>query len=249
MRLPTQSGRISFDYKIKRFLQGCLLSPEMAHVHWNGTQSERQKRSLYRFADSECMAKWLLEVEPEGGLQRFLDFDQRYYLADDILYKTDRMSMAHSVEVRPPFLDPRIVDFAASLPEDFKLHGKISKYVLRRLMADKLPPEILSRPKMGFDIPAHDWFRGPLRQFLLDTLNRQAIEGTGLFHWAGIERLIARHLQRKENAGYQLWGLLVLTLWIKRWNIELPVSDQQPQTVGEELEVLAASPELALSST
>lgn len=249
MRLPTQSGRISFDYKIKRFLQGCLLSPEMAHVHWNGTQSERQKQSLYRFADSECMKKWLLEVQPEGGLQRFLDFDQRYYLADDILYKTDRMSMAHSVEVRPPFLDSRIVDFAAALPEDFKLHGKISKYVLRRLMADKLPPEILNRPKMGFDIPAHDWFRGALRQFLLDTLNRQTIESSGLFHWAAVERLISRHLLKKENAGYQLWGLLVLTLWIKRWNIELPVSDPQPQTMGEELEVLAASPELALSSS
>jgi asparagine synthase (glutamine-hydrolysing) len=185
-------------------------------------------------------------VAAGNGLQRFLDFDQLYFLADDILYKTDRMSMAHSVEVRPPFLDSRIVDFAAGLPEDFKLHGKTSKYVLRRLMADKLPAEILNRPKMGFDIPAHDWFRGPLRQFLLDTVNKDAIETSGLFHWPAIESLISRHLQKKENAGYQLWGLMVLLLWIKRWHIELPPAEQLVPVLAEDLEVLA-SPQLALS--
>jgi len=249
MRLPAQNGRISFDYKVKRFLQGCLLSPEMAHVHWNGTHSETDKNSLYRFAGSGRVANWLRHINRGKGLQRFLDFDQRYFLADDILYKADRMSMAHSLEVRPPFLDPRIVDFAASLPEDFKLHGKTSKYVLRRLMAGKLPPEILHRPKVGFDIPAHDWFRGPLREFLLDTITREAIEATGLFHWPAVERLILRHLQKKENAGYQLWGLMVLLLWIKRWNIELPAGECAPEMLVEEVEVLASSPQLALSSS
>ena len=108
------------------------------------------------------------------GLQRFLEFDQRYYLADDILYKVDRISMAHSLEVRPPFLDPRIVDFATRLPDDFKLRGQQSKYVLRRLMQNKLPPYVLRRPKIGFDIPIHDWFRGVLRPLLLDTLSEEA---------------------------------------------------------------------------
>ena len=246
MRLPAANGRISFDYKVKRFLQGCLLSPEMAHVYWNGTNSESDKRSLCRFGNPGGLVSWLEQMATGNGLQRFLDFDQLYFLADDILYKTDRMSMAHSVEVRPPFLDSRIVDFAAGLPEDFKLHGNTSKYVLRRLMADKLPAEILNRPKMGFDIPAHDWFRGPLRQFLLDTVNREAIEASGLFHWPAVERLISRHLQKKENAGYQLWGLMVLLLWIKRWHIELPPAEQVLPVLAEDLEVLA-SPQLALS--
>ena len=246
-QLPAQNGRISLDYKIKRFLQGCLLSPEMAHVYWNGTLSERDKRLLYRFADSACLVRWLEGMDGRSGLQRFLDFDQRYFLADDILYKADRMSMAHSLEVRPPFLDPRIVDFAAALPDDFKLHGKTSKYVLRRLMEGKLPDETLERPKVGFDIPAHDWFRGPLREFLLDTLSRDAVEDTGVFHWAAVERLISRHLQRKENAGYQLWGLMVLMLWIRRWNIELPAAEQVPDLALADLEVLASSPQLALS--
>lgn len=247
MRLPAQNGRISFDYKLKRFLQGCLLSSEFAHVHWNGTNSETDKYSLCRFAASGGMTAWLRQIDRRAGLQGFLDFDQRYFLADDILYKADRMSMAHSLEVRPPFLDPRIVDFAASLPEDFKLRGRSSKYVLRRLMEGKLPSEILHRPKMGFDIPAHDWFRGPLRTLLLDTINRQSIEATGLFHWPIVERLLMRHLHKEENAGYQLWGLMVLLLWIKRWSIELPATAEAPEMLVEELDVLT-SPELALSS-
>ncbi|MBV9073278.1 MAG: asparagine synthase (glutamine-hydrolyzing) [Acidobacteria bacterium] len=249
LRLPAQKGRISFDYKLKRFLQGSLLSPEMAHVYWNGTHSEADKHALCNFALTGAMKHWLDEAAPRGGLQRFLDFDQRYFLADDILYKADRMSMAHSVEVRPPFLDPRIVDFAAALPEEFKLHGRTSKYVLRRLMAGKLPAEILHRPKVGFDIPAHDWFRGPLRRFLLDTLNRETVEATGLFRWPAVERLIARHLERKENAGYQLWGLMVLLLWIRRWNIELPATDQVSEVLVGDLELVATPAQLVLSSS
>ena len=81
----------------------------------------------------------LQDLRPGRGLERFLEFDQRYYLADDILYKVDRISMAHSLEVRPPFLDDRIVDFANRLPDDYKLRGSQSKYVLRRLMQNKLP--------------------------------------------------------------------------------------------------------------
>ena len=246
-QLSAQDGRISFEYKLKRFLEGSLLSPELAHIFWNGTNSERDKQKMYIFA--EGLNSWMKEMKGTG-LQRFLDFDQRYYLADDILYKVDRMSMAHSLEVRPPFLDPRIVDFSRRLPEDFKLRGSTSKYVLRKLMAGKLPQEILHRSKMGFDIPVHDWFRGALRSMLLETLNRDAVEATGLFRWPQIERLIQRHLERRENAGYQLWGLMVLLMWMKRWNIELPAVEQVSEVLVEDLEVVgSSSPQLALSSS
>jgi len=249
-RLPVQDGRISFEYKAKRFFEGSLLSPEMAHVFWNGTHSEREKQAIYLFADSDRVRSWVSQMRRGGGLQRYLDFDQRYYLADDILYKVDRMSMAHALEVRPPFLDPRIVDFAASLPDNLKLNGSTSKYVLRRLMADKLPGHVLHRSKMGFDIPVHDWFRGPLRQLLLDTLSRDAVEATGLFRWPAVEGLIQRHLDRRKNAGYQLWGLMVLLMWMKRWNIELPATDQVSEVLVEDLELAASSsPQLALSSS
>jgi asparagine synthase (glutamine-hydrolysing) len=146
--------------------------------------------------------------------------DQSYYLPDDILYKTDRMSMAHSLEVRPPFLDHRIVEFAASLPEGFKIRGITQKLILKELMRHKLPRMVTKRPKVGFDIPAHDWFRGALRSLLLDTVTTAAVKATGIFDWRAIQGLIRDHMERRINAGYHLWGLLTLFLWMKRWGIE-----------------------------
>jgi asparagine synthase (glutamine-hydrolysing) len=226
--LPVSDDKISFEYKLKRFLQGSLLSPEMAHVFWNGTFTEAQKCQFFRFADADPLDTVLKKMSGGPGLQRYLDFDQRYYLADDILYKVDRMSMAHSLEARPPFLDPRIVDFAARLPEKFKLNGSQSKYVLRRLMQDKLPPNVLRRPKIGFDIPVHDWFRSVLRPMLLDTLSEDAVRATGLFNWNAMEQLLSDHLERKANLGYHLWGLMVLLLWMKQWNVGLGSSEAAP---------------------
>jgi asparagine synthase (glutamine-hydrolysing) len=223
--LPVSDDKISFEYKLKRFLHGSLLSPERAHVYWNGTFTEAEKRRFFRFADAGPLASVLENMSAGPGLQRYLEFDQRYYLADDILYKVDRMSMAHSLEARPPFLDPRIVDFSARLPEQFKLHGSQSKYVLRRLMQDKLPPQVLGRPKIGFDIPVHDWFRGVLRPMLLDTLSSESVRASGLFKWSAVEQLLNDHLERKANLGYHLWGLMVLLLWMKQWNIGLASSE------------------------
>jgi len=237
--LPVSDDKISFEYKLKRFLQGSLLSPEMAHVYWNGTFTEAEKLKFFRFADADPLASVLEHMSAEPGLQRYLEFDQRYYLADDILYKVDRMSMAHSLEARPPFLDPRIVDFSARLPEKFKLNGSQSKYVLRRLMQDKLPPHVLRRPKIGFDIPVHDWFRGVLRPMLLDTLSEDGVRATGLFNWNAVEQLLNDHLERKANLGYHLWGLMVLLLWMKQWNIGLgssePASSEAVPTVLDQV--------------
>ena len=227
MHLPVSDEKISFEYRLKRFLQGTLLSPEMAHVFWNGTFSESEKQRLFLFAEAGPLAEVLAEMGEGEGLQRYLDFDQRYYLPDDILYKVDRISMAHSLEVRPPFLDQRIVDFAAGLPERLKLRGSTSKYVLRRLMKDKLPRAVLQRPKIGFDVPIHEWLRGVLRPMLLDTLSEEAVLAGGLFHWPAVKLLVNAHLERKANHGYHLWGLMVLLIWMKRWKIELASHEQR----------------------
>lgn len=225
-RIPASDEKIGLDYKIKRFIQGSLLSPEAAHVFWNGTFTEDEKRRLFRYANSGPLAGILAEMQPAGFrgsfLERFLDFDQRYSMPDAILYKVDRMSMAHAVEVRPPFLDDRIVGLAARLPQNYKLAGFQSKFVLRELMRNTLPPEVLRRPKIGFDIPIHEWFRGVLRRLLMETLNERTINEGGLFNWPEVRRLIDEHLDRKANWGYHLWGLVTLTLWMKRWKIEAP---------------------------
>jgi len=217
---PVSDDKISFEYKLKRFLNGSLLPPDDAHIFWNGTFTEDEKTGILEGADPSPMAQILARMPQDSGVNRYLHFDQLYYLPDDILVKSDRMGMAHSVEVRPPFLDHRIVEFAASLPGDYKVRGSKLKFLLKELMKDKLPPGIVNRKKVGLDIPTHDWFRGVLKPLLLDTVTEPAVKQTGIFRWQGIQTLIKRHLERRENLGYHLWGLLTLFLWIKRWNIQ-----------------------------
>jgi asparagine synthase (glutamine-hydrolysing) len=159
-------------------------------------------------------------VAGSNSLYPYLAFDQKYYLADDILVKSDRMSMAHAVEVRPPFLDHRIVEFAATLPDTLKMRGSRQKFVLKELMKDKLPASILQRKKVGFDIPAHQWLRGSLRSLMLDTLQEGLSEHADLFRSDTIERLMQLHQDRQANLGYHLWGLMILFLWMKQWRIQ-----------------------------
>ncbi len=221
---PVSDEKISIEYKLKRFLAGSLLEPAAAHLFWNGTFSEADKRSLLAFNGypplSSLTGSLPKEADGVDDLSRFLWTDQLYYLADDILYKCDRMSMAHSLEVRPPFLDHRIVEFAATLPIDMKVRGSKLKFLLKELMRDKLPPAILTRRKEGFDIPAHNWLREGLRPLLLETLKPETVRRSGLFRAEAVEQALRRHLERRANLGYHLWGLLVLFLWMKRWGIE-----------------------------
>ena len=220
-RWPVSDDKISFEYMLKRFLEGCRIEPARAHVYWNGTFSDAEKRALVCAPSPGALAAILEELSLAGeDLAAYLWFDQRYYLADDILMKVDRMSMAHSIEVRPPFLDHRIVEFAASLPSHFKIRGARQKVILKDLMKGKLPPSILQRKKVGFDIPAHQWLRGPLRELMRDTLAAGASEHAGVFRPSAIEACMRRHLERRANLGYHLWGLTILFLWMRRWQIQ-----------------------------
>jgi asparagine synthase (glutamine-hydrolysing) len=221
---PVSDEKISFEYKVKRFLEGSLLAPERAHVYWNGTFSEDQKAMLVR-PELPAALQGILgglgdRLVMADDLTPYLWFDQKYYLADDILTKTDRMSMAHSLEVRPPFLDHRIVEFAASLPASLKIRGSRQKVILKELMRNKLPASVLQRKKIGFDIPVHEWLRGCLRSLMLDVLMDGSSDDSGLFRREMIESYIERHLERKINVGYHLWGLMVLFLWMKKWGIQ-----------------------------
>jgi asparagine synthase (glutamine-hydrolysing) len=220
--LPVSDEKIGFEYKVKRFLRGCLMPANQAHVYWNGSFSEREKAGVVDIPLPGAMAGILRDLSPEGDdVEAYLRFDQRYYLPDDLLAKVDRMSMAHSIEVRPPYLDHRIVEFAATLPASLKIRGTKQKIVLRELMRGKLPASTLRRKKMGFDFPAHEWLRGPLRTLLLDTVSADGGQN-GLFGRAALETLVSQHLNRRANHGYQLWGIMLLLLWMKRWSIQMP---------------------------
>ncbi|HTS64014.1 MAG TPA: asparagine synthase (glutamine-hydrolyzing) [Candidatus Acidoferrales bacterium] len=222
--LPVSDDKISLEYKLKRWIEGSLLDPDEAHFFWNGTFSREQRQQICPGSNGGGLRRLVRElgIPPCGVLNRYLAVDQNYYLADDILYKTDRMSMAHSLEVRPPFLDHRIVEFAVGLPQRLKIRGFQQKYLLKELMRGKLPAAVLNRKKTGFDIPTHDWFRGVLRGLLTETLTPKAVASTGVFDAEAIQGLIREHMERRINIGYHLWGLLTLFLWMKRWKVEAP---------------------------
>ena len=220
---PVSNEKISLEYQLKRILQGSLLPPEQAHVYWNGTFSEEEKGLLLRVQLPGTFARTLSSLKrslPGDGIAPFLEFDQRYYLPDDILVKSDRMSMAHAVEVRPPFLDHRIVEFASTLPSAFKIRGTRQKLVLKELMKSRLPASIVQRKKIGFDIPTHDWLRGTLRSMMMESLASAEAEHSQLFNFETIRNYMQLHLDRRINIGYHLWGLVILFLWMKRWKVQ-----------------------------
>lgn len=220
---PVSNEKISFEYKVRRMVEGSLLDPDDAHCYWNGAFSAEQKADFYRPSERNGL-RHLYAGAPKsshnGMLERYLWFDQSYFLPDDILYKCDRISMAHSLEVRPPFVDHRIVEFAATLPASLKIRGTAQKVVLRELMRGKLPASVLRRRKEGFDIPTHDWLRGALRPLLLDALSEESLRRCDAFDPAAVQALVRAHLERRVNLGFHLWGLMTLSLWMRRWKIQ-----------------------------
>ncbi len=237
---PVSDEKIGLEYKVNRLLAGSLMSADRGHVYWNGTFSDREKQRLAADELPPALDGVLAQLRAQLGrngsdLNAYLWFDQKYYLPDDILVKSDRISMAHSLEVRPPFLDHRIVEFANRLPASLKISGSRQKVVLQQLMKDKLPHSILHRPKLGFDIPAHDWMRGPLRSLLVETLRAGGAEYPEIFRPEVLEAHLHDHLERRVNIGYHLWGLMILFLWMKKWKIRPPrpaLATQSVSTTG-----------------
>ncbi|MBI5154775.1 asparagine synthetase B, partial [Candidatus Poribacteria bacterium] len=137
------------------------------------------------------------------------------YLASVLLVKADRMTMAHSIEGRSPFLDPEHVDFAARLPARMKLHGFTHKWLLKRAFADLLPPEIAARPKQGFALPLGEWVRGPLAGYARDILLAPESRRRGLFHPRAIETRLREHRHGRDDHGKRIWALIALELWFR----------------------------------
>lgn len=236
---PVSDDKLSLEYMAKRFLQGSLLHPLVAHCFWNGAFSAAQKTSLLTFPAAGSWEKGLSASgdDLDFTLNRFLEFDQKYYLVDDILAKVDRMSMAHSLEVRPPFLDHELIEFVARLPDHFKIRGSQQKYILKKLMRGKLPDAILDRKKTGFDIPAHDWMRRELRPLLMEAIDPAVLSRTGLMRPDVLHSWVQAHMERRVNIGFHLWGLLILLLWMEKWKIQSP---EEPTTERQQWRPLAA---------
>ena len=155
----------------------------------------------------------LANCDATTDIERMQYLDINYYLAEDILTKVDRAAMAVSLETRAPFLDPRIGQFAASLPLEQKLNGKIGKHILKQAMSPLLPHDILHRPKKGFGIPIAEWLRGRLRQLMEEMLAEKRLREQGIFEPKFVRGLIDEHLNGKASHHKELWTLLVFQLW------------------------------------
>jgi asparagine synthase (glutamine-hydrolysing) len=131
--------------------------------------------------------------------------------------KVDIATMANSLEARSPFLDHHVIEFAASLPEKFKLRGLTTKYLLKRILKKLLPAENLDRRKMGFGVPIGPWFRGELQPFLREILLTEAALKRGLFKPEAVKQLVELHTRGEHDYSHQLWTLLMLELWFQRF--------------------------------
>jgi asparagine synthase (glutamine-hydrolysing) len=218
-RLPSSTGRTSFDYKAKRFVRAAHLPPLERHHAWKEIFSPEMRAALtgHRGADPvDLLRARFAETEGAELLARLQDVDLGLYLVDDLLVKTDRASMAHSLEARVPFLDPAVTNFAFSVPSRHKARGLRKKVVLRKAVAPLLPPPLLRRRKRGFSIPAAAWLRGELEPFARDTLSAATLKRQGYFDPAVVRRVLDDHVSGKEDLSRQLWGLLGFTLWHER---------------------------------
>jgi len=176
-----------------------------------------ETRELVGSADPYSGIRSLLaDSDADSLLNQLLYADTKTYL-HELLMKQDQMSMAASIESRVPFLDHKLVEFTASLPERMKLRGMTTKYILRESMKGLLPEPILTRSKMGFGIPIGHWFRGTMQPFLRQTLLSDKALARGLFKPEMLRGLIEQHVQNKADHSHRLWTLLMLELWFDRF--------------------------------
>jgi asparagine synthase (glutamine-hydrolysing) len=154
-------------------------------------------------------------MDGRSPLSRALHANFTSYLADDLLVKVDRCTMAHSLEARSPFLDRRLVEYVAALPDRFKLRGRTTKAILRDAFADLLPAAIERRGKMGFGVPLGRWFRDSLREYMRETLLASDARYREMLSGAYVEQLVQRHLSGRANLGPQLWALICFERWLQ----------------------------------
>ncbi|CAN5840697.1 N/A [soil metagenome] len=219
--LPVSTKNLSFDYKAKRFVAASKYDAVTRHHSWFGSFSIDQQNDLLTkdilaqtSNDIYKGAKDLLKItDAPTEIEQMQFLDMNFYMAEDILTKVDRASMAVSLEVRAPFLDPRVAQFAASLPLEYKLKGNKGKYILKKAVEPLLPKSILQRPKKGFGIPIAEWLKGRLNPLMHDLLAPERLKNQGLFDEKFVQKLIKEHETSTASHHKQLWTLLVFQLW------------------------------------
>jgi asparagine synthase (glutamine-hydrolysing) len=223
--LPVSTRNMSFDYKAKRFVRASHLDSVARHHTWFGSFSIDQQNDLLTKevltasnGDIYRGAREMLNlIDTQNELEQMQYLDINFYMAEDILTKVDRSAMAVSLETRAPFLDPRVAQFSASIPVEYKLRGRKGKYILKKAVEDLLPKAILQRPKKGFGIPIAEWLKERLNPLLHDVLAPTRLREQGLFVPEYVQRLIKDHETGAASHHKELWTLLVFQLWIENF--------------------------------
>jgi asparagine synthase (glutamine-hydrolysing) len=234
--LPSSDAKASFDYKAKRFVRAAHLPPLERHHGWKEIFSADARAELTGRVDEfdpvDLLRARYAETAGAEELARLQDVDLGTYLVDDLLVKTDRASMAHSLEARVPYLDTAVTNLALALPTRAKIRGLAKKVLLRKAAAPLLPPEIVNGKKRGFSIPAAAWLRGDLEPFARETLSADRVRRQGFFEPRAVTRIIDDHVAGREDLSRQLWGLLAFTLWHERHVERTPTSPTARLSLG-----------------
>lgn len=218
-RLPSGSGRVPLDYRLKRFVRAAHLPALERHLGFKEIFSPAARAELLQpdrrgTADPvEPYRERYAQTEGADPLSRLQDVDRAIYLVDDLLVKTDRMSMAHSLELRVPFLDPMVADLALALPRAARVRGLAKKRLLRAAVEPLVGRAIARGRKKGFSIPAAAWLRGELQPFAREVLSPQRLRSQGYFDPAVVGRVLDEHVARRADHSRQLWGLMCFSLW------------------------------------
>ncbi|MCW3004075.1 MAG: hypothetical protein JWQ20_3373 [Conexibacter sp.] len=219
-RIPSSSRRVSLEYKAKRFVGAAALAPLERHHGWKEILSPALRAELLGQDGGgdpvDALRARYAETAGAPALARLQDVDLGVYLPDDLLVKTDRASMAHSLEARVPFLDPAVAELALALPTRMKVRGLDKKRLLRAAARPLLPAPVVDGRKRGFSIPAAAWLRGELLPLARDVLAPGVLRQGGVLDPAPVQRLLDEHVARRQDHSRALWGLLCFTLWHQR---------------------------------
>ena len=219
----TKRGRVR---DLKRFVEAASLPKVERYLRWVSVFDSQAKQDLYTdsfrqetraHSAAGIIDPWFARANGSGIVDAALLTDIMTYLPNDLLVKVDIATMANSLEARSPFLDHHVIEFAASLPEKYKLRGLTTKYLLKQVLRKLLPAENLGRRKMGFGVPIGHWFRGKLQPFLRETILSEAALKRGLFKPEAVKRLVELHTRGERDYSHQLWTLLMLELWFQRF--------------------------------
>jgi len=219
--LPVKTKNLSFDYRARRFITASHYDEVARHHVWFGSftpadQDELLSPEVKQTTDADIYRdarRLFAECDSNNLTECMQSLDTQFYLAEDILTKVDRASMAVSLEVRAPYLDPRVAEFAAALPPRYKLHGYTSKYILKKAAKGLVPPFVWRRGKKGFGVPFAKWLKSELRPLAHDLLSPERLRRSGLFNPEYVARLQDEHERGAANHRKLLWTLLSFELW------------------------------------